>query len=89
MQSTGRQPLTDAIQSQRDTPALKVESLSKEPISLRPGASYPAVKSSTVDVDAKPIHEASGKPITEVDMDAGWSKVLHEWMIAEFNRFRR
>ena len=83
MQSTGRQPLTDAVQSQRDTPSLKVEPLSKEPISLRPGASYPAVKISTVDVDAKPIHEASGRPITEVDMDAGWFKALREWMVAE------
>ena len=37
----------------------------------KPGSSYPAIKWSTVDVDAKPIHEASGKLITEIDMDAG------------------
>ena len=42
----------------------------------RPGSSYPAVKSSKIDVDAKPIYEANGKPITEIDMDAGNLKGL-------------
>ena len=37
----------------------------------RSGASYPAIKTSQVDVDAKPIYEPNGKPITEFDMDAG------------------
>ena len=46
--------------SRRDTPA-------------RVGSSYPAVKTSRIDIDAVPIHEPTGKPVTEVDMDAGTS----------------
>ena len=38
----------------------------------KPGSSYPGIKTSKIDVDAKPIYEANGKPITEIDMDAGW-----------------
>ena len=26
---------------------------------------------SKIDIDAKPIYEANGKPISEIDMDAG------------------
>lgn len=37
----------------------------------RPGSSYPAIKSSTIDVDAKPVYEPSGKVITDMDMDTG------------------
>ncbi|KAI9675241.1 MAG: pre-mRNA 3-end-processing factor fip1l1 [Bathelium mastoideum] len=35
------------------------------------GASYPEVRTSTVDVEPNPIHQPTGKPITEVDIDAG------------------
>ena len=54
------------------SPALKAEPPLKTstPVS-RPGSSYPPVKTSKIDVDAKPIYELTGKPITEVDMDAG------------------
>lgn len=37
----------------------------------RSGASYPPPPTSDVDIDAKPIYEPSGKPITEVDLDSG------------------
>ena len=48
----------------------KSDKLIKPPPS-QPGASYPAYKTSKLDVDAKPIYEPNGKPITEIDMDAG------------------
>lgn len=38
---------------------------------LKSGADFPPVRTSKIDVDAKPIHEATGKPITKVDLDAG------------------
>lgn len=38
---------------------------------LRSGADYPPVRTSTIDLDAKPIYEPTGKPITAIDMDAG------------------
>jgi hypothetical protein len=40
---------------------------------LRAGATYPAIKTSKIDVEAKPIYEPNGKPITDIDMDAGIS----------------
>ena len=40
-------------------------------VSSRPGSSYPGIRTSKIDVDAKPVYEANGKPITEIDMDAG------------------
>ena len=53
-----------------DSAALKTEFTGKKTHD-RSGASYPPVKTSTVDVDLKPVHEPSSKPIIEVDMDAG------------------
>ena len=40
---------------------------------MRSGASYPAVKTSNIDVDTVPIYEPNGKLITDIDMDAGMS----------------
>jgi pre-mRNA 3'-end-processing factor FIP1 len=37
----------------------------------RPGSSYPALRTSTLDVDANPVYESKGKTITEIDMDSG------------------
>ena len=42
----------------------------------RLGSSYPAIRTSSIDVDAKPMYEPNGKPITEIDMDAGTLGVL-------------
>ena len=50
--------------------SVKAEPPSKAGVS-RLGSSYPAVKTSKLDIDAKPVYEANGKPITEIDMDAG------------------
>ncbi|KAG8527641.1 uncharacterized protein KY384_007794 [Bacidia gigantensis] len=49
--------------------AVRVGTPAKE-THLKAGTAYPAVRTSSVDVEAKPIHEPSGRPITEVDMDA-------------------
>lgn len=53
--------------------ASKSEVSSKQTIA-RPGSSYPEVRTSTIDLDAKPVFEVNGKPITEIDMDAGGSR---------------
>ena len=68
-----RSPSNEPAPLRRDSPALKTDCFEKE-IPSKPGSSYPAVKISTVDVDAKPVYEPSGKLITEVDMDAGSGK---------------
>ncbi|KAL8816887.1 MAG: hypothetical protein Q9223_004172 [Gallowayella weberi] len=54
------------------SPASKVETTGKAtPTRIKSGASYPGFRTSSIDVEAKPIHGPTGKPITEVDMDAG------------------
>ena len=52
------------------SPAIRNEAAAKA-ASSRPGSSYPGIKTSKIDVDAKPVYEANGKPITEIDMDTG------------------
>ncbi|KAL9597666.1 MAG: hypothetical protein Q9219_004993 [cf. Caloplaca sp. 3 TL-2023] len=62
------------------SPTVKVEAGGKvTPIPTKPGASYPAFRTSSIDVDAKPIHGPTGKPITKVDMDADFSEDEKPW----------
>lgn len=56
------------------SPLVKNESTAK-PSPSRPSAFYPAIKTSTIDVDARPIYVPSDKPITDIDLDAGTSSV--------------
>lgn len=37
------------------------------------GADLPGIATSKIDVNAKPVYEPAGKPITQVDIDQGWS----------------
>ena len=66
----GRIPSTDPGVVRKDSSAIKNEATGREGQS-RPGSSFPAVKTSSIDIDAKPIYEATGKPITDIDMDTG------------------
>ena len=61
------------------SPAIRVDPQGKPSEPQRPGSSYPAIRSSTIDIEAKPIHEPSGKPITEVDMDADFGEDDKPW----------
>ena len=38
----------------------------------RVGTDFPEIRSSTIDVSADPIYEPVGKPISQVNIDAGW-----------------
>lgn len=69
-QSPSRVNPQESVNKSKNIPAAKVENLVK-PALLRLGASYPAVKTSKIDPDARPLYEPNGKPITEIDMDAG------------------
>ena len=60
----------DGTPRSQASPALKTETSAKA-TPPRSGASYPAIKTSKIDVDAKPIYEPNGKPITEINMDTG------------------
>lgn len=56
---------TPALVPRADTPT------KAQPPQLKSGADYPPVRTSTIDLDAKPIYEPTGKPITAIDLDAG------------------
>ncbi|KAI9848773.1 MAG: hypothetical protein M1838_000383 [Thelocarpon superellum] len=43
------------------------------------GVDYPAVRTSTIDVDAKPVYEPAGKPITEVNIDEDLKEHEKPW----------
>ena len=66
----GRAPSTDPGVGRNDSPAIKNEVSTRESQS-KPGSSFPEVRLSNIDIDAKPIYDATGKPITNIDMDAG------------------
>jgi pre-mRNA 3'-end-processing factor FIP1 len=59
-------------------PAVKKETPAKgTPVS---GADLPGIATSKIDVDAKPIYEPAGKPITQVNIDEGTQKSGTMWL---------
>ncbi|KAL8822681.1 MAG: hypothetical protein Q9191_006588 [Dirinaria sp. TL-2023a] len=62
------------------SPTIKIEAQSRPTATPpRSGASYPAVRTSKIDVDVKPVYEANGKPITQIDMDADFPEDDKPW----------
>lgn len=49
------------------------------------GADLPGIATSTIDVDAKPIYEPAGKPITQVDIDEGRAKSISQYVYIYLN----
>lgn len=58
-------------------PAVKKESSSKG--SVPSGADLPAVATSKIDINAKPIYEPAGKPITQVNIDEDLTENDKPW----------
>ncbi|KAL8904005.1 MAG: hypothetical protein Q9207_003552 [Kuettlingeria erythrocarpa] len=78
----GRAPSvsTDLSVKRPHSPAVKLETIGKaNSTPTKPGSAYPAIRTSSIDVDAKPVHGPTGKPITEVDMDADFSEDEKPW----------
>ncbi|KAF2838943.1 hypothetical protein M501DRAFT_1004794 [Patellaria atrata CBS 101060] len=50
-------------------------------IAPKPGSSYPEVRTSTVDVNANPIWEQTGKPVTQLDIDADLAEHAKPWRL--------
>ena len=65
---------SDAALKPQKSPVVKNEITAKTSPS-HSSALYPAIKTSTIDVDARPIYEPNDKPITEIDLDAGMSSI--------------
>ncbi|CAG8151454.1 unnamed protein product [Penicillium salamii] len=53
-----------------DNTAPQVGHATTEASNEKPGSAYPAIHSSTIDVNANPVHPTTGKPIMSTDMDA-------------------
>lgn len=67
----------DQAPVRRGSPAVKAEASAQGRGGLsRPGSSYPPMKTSTLDVDANPVYEPHGKPITAIDMDSGALSII-------------
>lgn len=47
------------------------------------GADLPGISISKIDIDAKPIYEPAGKPITQVDIDEGMRFSLPLFILAD------
>ncbi|KAL8698846.1 MAG: hypothetical protein Q9224_001669, partial [Gallowayella concinna] len=76
----GRTPSVSADVKPPRSPAIKAETTGKAtPTHIKSGASYPGFRTSSIDVEAKPVHGPTGKPITEVDMDADFSEDDKPW----------
>ncbi|KAI4240505.1 MAG: hypothetical protein L6R40_005097 [Gallowayella cf. fulva] len=76
----GRTPSVSADIKPARSPLTKAEATGRvSPTHTKSGASYPAFRTSSIDVDAKPVHGPTGKPITEVDMDADFPEDEKPW----------
>ncbi|KAJ6065106.1 hypothetical protein N7444_000759 [Penicillium canescens] len=61
------------------TPVPGQPAAARPPSDQKPGSAYPAIHSSTIDVNANPIHPTTGKPIMSTDMDADFPSDDKPW----------
>lgn len=80
-------------QQPQESKAIKIEAPPQQPATApsqpaktavpallqQPGTAYPAVRTSTIDVNADPIYPGTGKPITQIDMDADLVESSKPW----------
>ncbi|KAF2855601.1 hypothetical protein T440DRAFT_550976 [Plenodomus tracheiphilus IPT5] len=50
-------------------------------LALTPGTSYPAIRSSTLDINANPTYPPAGKPVLSMDMDADLADEQKIWRL--------
>lgn len=60
---------TPRLDAPTPVPAAAAGAAARPTVPLKPGSSYPAIHSSTIDVNVNPIHPTTGKPIMASDMD--------------------
>ncbi|KAJ5894794.1 Pre-mRNA polyadenylation factor fip1 [Penicillium taxi] len=61
------------------TAAPATTAAAKSTTSQKPGSEYPAIHTSTIDVDDNPVHPSTGKPIMATDMDADFPADDKPW----------
>lgn len=75
---------SDAVPTLRNQPQVQVKSetpTTTKKVAVRDGSKYPEFRTSTIDVDGVPVWEPSGKPITEVDLDADIAQETKPWRV--------
>lgn len=60
---------TPRLDAAAPVPGAAAAAAARPPAPLKPGSSYPAIHTSTIDVNANPVHPTTGKPIMASDMD--------------------
>ncbi|KAF2009992.1 hypothetical protein BU24DRAFT_496810 [Aaosphaeria arxii CBS 175.79] len=70
----------EAPQQPSSTPTAKSASAVPQ-IPSQPGTAYPAVRTSTIDVNADPIYPPAGKPVSQLDMDADLAESTKPWRL--------
>ncbi|KAJ4352285.1 uncharacterized protein N0V89_007633 [Didymosphaeria variabile] len=50
-------------------------------VPTQPGTAYPAIRSSTIDVNGDPVYPPAGKPISQVVMDADLAEETKPWRL--------
>ncbi|OJD16190.1 hypothetical protein AJ78_03622 [Emergomyces pasteurianus Ep9510] len=63
-------PSTPSIAPKIETPTLHHATAVKPAAPQKPGSAYPAQHTSTIDVNANPVHPTTNKPILSTDLDA-------------------
>ncbi|EQL34839.1 hypothetical protein BDFG_03285 [Blastomyces dermatitidis ATCC 26199] len=63
-------PSTPSIAPKVETPALPHATAAKPVAPQKPGSAYPAQHTSTIDINANPVHPTTNKPILSTDLDA-------------------
>ncbi|KAI9792634.1 MAG: hypothetical protein M1833_001038 [Piccolia ochrophora] len=72
---------TSSDGTSKPSPLPKAEPAKKPTTPPKSGADYPAVRSSTIDVDAAPTYDAAGKSITEIDIDSDLKEHDKPWRV--------
>ena len=66
---------------QPSTTTARATSATAPQLPAQPGTAYPAIKSSTIDVNGDPVYPPAGKPISQLNMDADLAEETKLWRI--------
>lgn len=66
---------------QPSTNTARATSATAPQLPSQPGTAYPAIKSSTIDVNGDPVYPPAGKPISQLNMDADLAEETKPWRL--------
>lgn len=75
-------PPQSSTPSQRPAAAAAIATGGTVPtIPSQPGTAYPALKTSTIDVNGDPVYPPVGKPVSQIDIDADLAESSKPWRL--------